>query len=342
MNQTPTRRRFLRAGVAGTLASASLVGSARPVAAADTVTLSGTVTAENGAKIRNDEINASGAGTFENVRTDNSGNFEIDVPQHGNYTLAYYKADSRSDFEGTKNGATHIYEFDSYSVGGEDEDVGELVLPKAHIVDLRVLKPSGEPLMGADPDYRYNGWGGNPGRTSLNTDGYTVIKGASFTGAEFAGHVTAEVEPPAGDEYADRTYDRRVTVEGPTEIVATIDSSGATWEVNRAGEKTTEVTETTAQTTTEATTRTPTSTPTPTRTTTESGSTRTTTEPSSTTTTPTTTIEAGNETAAPDRGFFSNDADAEDLEMLNDPFVLTVGGFVLSAAGIAHQMLRGY
>lgn len=41
------------------------------------------------------------------------------------------------------------------------------------------------------------------------------------------------------------------------------------------------------------------------------------------------------------RGFFSNSGDST-LEPLGDPFVLTVGGFVLSVAGIVYQLVSGH
>jgi hypothetical protein len=342
MKRAATRRTFLRAGVGGVLGGASLVGGVSRAVAADTVTLSGTVVAKSGAKVQNDEINTYWDDVYRNVRTDGDGYFEMEVPKNRNYTLSYYKADSRSDLEAAKNGAPHIYEFEGTFVGEEDKDIGELVLPEADIVDLRVLKPNGEPLMGAKPDYRYSGWGANPSRLSLNTDGYTVIDGASFTGLELADFGTAEVEPPAGDEYEDRTYKHQFSIDGPTEVIATVDSEGVEWSVGEADETTPKGTtattdETTSDTTSETTGRgtTPAS-PTDSPTTREVPATATTSRGT----------RRGNRTAGSTteskRGFFSNGPGESDLEMLNDPFVLTVGGFVLSAAGIVHQLVRGY
>ncbi|WP_276302424.1 hypothetical protein [Halorussus lipolyticus] len=345
MKRSATRRTFLRADVGGVLGGSALVGGASRAVAADTVTLSGTVVAKSGAAVQNDEINTYWDDVNRNVRTDGEGYFEMEVPKNRNYTLSYYKADSWSDLEATKNGAPHIYEFEGTFVGEDDTHIGELVLPEAHIVDLRVLKPDGEPLMGAKPDYRYSGWGANPGRLSLNTDGYAVIDDASFTGLELARFGTVEVEPPAGDEYEDRTYKHQFSIDGPTEVVATVDPEGVEWSVGEAGETTPKGT--TAGTTGEQTTRATTS-----DRTSRSTAGKSTTEPRTTRDDPATTAgrrgtqrgtgQANRTTTQSRRGFFSNGPGESDLEMLNDPFMLTVGGFVLSAVGIVHQLVRGY
>ncbi|MFC7079123.1 hypothetical protein [Halorussus caseinilyticus] len=264
----------------------------------------------------------------------------MEVPASGEYKLGYYNDASNIESGDTRNGSPHIFNLGKQYVGTDPVDIGVVTLPRAYPVDLRVLKPSGEPLMGARTDYRHSGWGASGRLLALNTEGYTVIDGATHTGLEFAEHVTAEVKPPAGDEYDDGTYKHTVTVDRPTELTVTIGADGAKWQVERGERGTTETTTdsgTTATTTRERTTRETTS-----RRTTPPGTAQTTREVPVNATTRRGTREGNESSAKSERGFFSNGTGTSDLEMLNDPFVLTVGGFVLSAAGIAHQLVRGY
>lgn len=330
MTPASSRRQFLTtAGVA--LVGTGCIGTA---GAAETTTISGQITAQSGADIVNDEIEISGAGDFTGTRTDSSGYFEKEVPVDNTYRLAFYKADSSSDFEAVKNGAPHIYFLGHHSVGDSPTDIGTIELPHAHIVDFRVLKPNGEPLLGSSPDYRHDGWGANGSRLAINTEGFTVVKGASFTGAEFASNVTLEVEPPVGDEYEAQKYTRRITVDEPMTATVVIDADGAEWDVQTTASfkgttpATTSTVETT-KTTTESTTSNPTTATTTRQKTTKQG---------------TTTVQNATQstTTASSRGFLSNDGPNSDVSFLTDPFYLTVGGFVLSVSGIAHQMLRGY
>lgn len=335
MTLSSSRRQFLTtAGVA--LAGAGRIGTA---SAAETTTISGQITAESGAGIVNDEIEISGAGDFTGTRTDSSGYFEKEVPVDNTYRLAFYKADSSSDFEAVKNGAPHIYFLGYHSVGDSPTDIGTIELPRAHIVDFRVLKPNGEPLLGSSPDFRHNGWGANGSRLAIDTEGFTVIKGASFTGAEFASNVTLEVEPPVGDEYESQKYTRQITVDEPMTATVIIDADGAKWDVQTTASfngatptKTSTVESTTVETPT-TTTEPATTSPTTASTTRSKPTEQSTTTARNTTQSSTTTTS---------RGFLSNDGPDADVSVLTDPLYLTVGGFVLSVSGIAHQMLRGY
>lgn len=320
----------------GGLLGTQLVGAAH---AAETTTISGTIVAKSGARIQQDEIEISGGGDFHSVNTDNEGRFEAEVPTNGDYRLAFYKADSRSDFEAVKNGAPHIYSFGYTSVGESPKDLGTIELPRAHLVDLRILKSSGEPFLGAQPGFRHDGWGENPSRVAINTEGYTVIEGATFTGAEFANEVTLEVEPPAGERYSSRTYTYPISVDEPMTVTAVLDSSGVDWTAQTTAAFTGETPEQTTTATAETTTTT-TAEQTTTIETTTASTTQSTPATQPTTTTTRNTTQSTTTTAS--RGFLSNDGPDSDVSILTNPFYLTVGGFVLSVSGIAHQMLRGY
>lgn len=322
------RRSFLRGGLVGILSTGSLVAGVRPARAAETTELSGRLTAESGGTIDNDEVNVHDGDEFHSVNTDAEGRFEIPAPTYSRTSISFYKADERSDFEALRNGVPHIYELGPFEIGEEPKDIGTVTLPKAHLVDVRVLKPNGDPLMGANPGFRYNGWGSNPSRVALNTDGYVVIEGASFTGAEFADHVTIEVEPPQGEEYSDTSYTRQVPVEGPTEVVAVIDSNGVSWQVD---EPTSSTTISAAQQTTPQPTSSPAIATTGTRQRTPTA-----------TATPSTAVDETTDQSSTEqrqRGFFSSTGD--EPEFLSDIMNLTVMGFILSIAGLFQQLVRG-
>ncbi len=72
---------------------------------------------------------------------------------------------------------------------------------------------------------------------------------------------------------------------------------------------------------------------------TESGQSVTTTKQSTTPTSKTSTRPNTND-QTPSRGFFTNSGNPT-MSYLNDPFLLTVGGFMLSVIGILHQLLSG-
>ncbi|WP_042661728.1 hypothetical protein [Haloferax sp. ATB1] len=330
MNDQPTRRSFLRAGVAGGVTASVVAAGAGSASAAERTTVSGKIVAKSGATASNDEINAAGAGYFT-TRTDREGKFEIEVRTNSQYELCFYKADSRSDLEPTKDGVPHVYMFEEIRVGTQPVDLGDVLVPTADLVDVRAVKPDGEPLLGGVAQIRDDGFGTNPGRVYIDDDGYAVIEGSDVSGFEVVGDVTVEVEPPRHGDYPDATYSYPLSVDGPTTVTATVSKNGVSWDASDGvtgsdGEmppatQTPEPTTTTPEPTTESE-----------HSTDESGSPSGTTTPAS---------QNASTPATPSRGFLSNGASTEELDALIDPFVLTVGGFLLSVLGIAHNLVRG-
>lgn len=348
MNAVSTRRSFLKTGVAGTLGGASVVGRSR-AAAVETSILSGRIVPENGASIGDDQVQAHSRNSSEHFRTDNDGRFEVELESNTEYQLGYYRSDSGTQLAPRKKGVPHVYNLSSAYLGSDDKDLGEMVLPQAHLIDLRVLNGNDEPLYGSKMTYRHSGWGGGNSYLSLTEQGYAILEGASFTGVELAQQARVEVEPPQRTSHGDTTFKRRSSISGPTEFVVRIDDSGATWKVQEGdGPETTQATSETTQRTSETTRatdkttnqKTTTQSQSPSGTTTVGGTTST--SPSDGTSGPGNQTETTTTTVQSQRGFFSNGQEASDLDVLNDPFSLTVAGFVLSAAGIAHQLVRGY
>lgn len=305
-----SRRTYLKTGALVGLGTAALAGMSRSSAAAETATLLGTVTAGSGATIADDYIKVYGGNTLKSTRVDKFGQFRIEVPTNATYDLTLYKAGHRDTFEATKDGVPHIYEFGEYSVGEESKNVGELVTPRAYVVDFRVLDDDGQPLLEVEPRYIHDGWATPRRPISVNDEGYVVIEGASFTGAEFADHVTLEVDD-------DR---ERVSVDGPTTVTAVVGSSGVDWTVERNDPTvTTESDENAVQTLD----RTETPYPGPA---TRSSDGESTTNPTA------------SATETPRPGSASNEG--ADGGAIGNPFYLAVGGAALSAVGIVYGLVR--
>lgn len=310
MHEPLGRRAFLKTGTLVGLGTAALAGTS-PAVAAET-TIAGTIIAESNAKITDGRVYVYGGETLRSGRVDEFGRFRIDVPTNEAYELAFYKTNPKSESEIEKNGVPHIYEFGEFPVG-EDSKYLELVAPRAYVVDFRVLDDDGEPFTGAELRYVYDGWGIAPRRASVNDEGYVVVEGASFTGAEFADHVALDVDD-------DR---KRMSVDGPTTVTAVVGPSGTDWKVERNDPTVTTGPDDRAMQTLDSTR---TSYPAPATRPSDGGS-------SATSTT--------SATETPRRGSPSNDGTSGGfVSRLSDPLYPTVGGFTLLAAGIVYRFVK--
>ncbi|WP_312907556.1 hypothetical protein [Natronosalvus caseinilyticus] len=345
------------------------------VQASDEAILKGRILKHDGSPAKEDMISVGGEGY---AHSDSEGYFEKSVEGNSRYTLGYYQAfkndrDRWQLHEPRRNEAPHIYRIGSFSVGSGTEDIGEIILPKAHLVNVRAVDSDREPLADAQPGYGHEGYGSGKHRLTTNEDGMLVITGADFTGVELTGRVTLSMIPPEND-------DRFPTAEFQEEITVTEDTD-ATFVFNEHGleafetspadsdepEDTEDESETEEEDTSEGTdekgdeaaeeTEEPNET---TEGTDEGAKTNESDETEESATESNTdsneTVSSQNETEASadtnqsdddlpkdpqaSRGFFSNDAD-ESYEFLTDPFFLTVSGFVLSVGGITIQLLRG-
>lgn len=265
------------------------------------------------------------------MSTDSEGYFQQQVEANTRHKLGFYKSaqyeSGRRQLIGpVKNGAPHIYSLGRFSVGSDTEDLGELTLPDAHHVDVRAVDAEREPLEGAQPGFGHGGFGAG-GDTSTNEDGYLVIDNADFTGIEMTGTINLGMTPPEDDDrFPDASYQKSLTVSEDLEATFVFSEDGL-----EAFETTGGDTEPTPEETTRPATATDTPEPTASSTSTEVRD-ETEVGPEATTVTPT---ESGSS-----RGFFSNQA-GDSFTVLQDPFNLTVGGFILSVLGITAQLLRG-
>lgn len=328
------RRNYLQA-VSSSIATAGLAGSPVSASTADYVTISGKLESHDGSPIAGRKVYVTASGYNE---TDDSGFFEEEVKSGEHVSLGLYKSQGGQLLAPVKNQVPHIDGFASLGYVSSDEELGTIEIPKAYLVNLRALDSEGNPVTNADFHCRADGFGSGY-NLSANNDGYCVINGADFTGVELVESAEVTIKIPSSSG-AVTEYKESINIDGPMTVIAQ-EGEGTTIREHKPGEITeATATQTPTETTTTATTSTPTST-TPTKT--RPAPTKTTVSTTSRTTTRS--AEIGTSVNATDtqanRGFFSNGESTDDYDFLTNPFYLTVGGFVLSAAGIAQNLIRG-
>ncbi|ACV11541.1 hypothetical protein Huta_1365 [Halorhabdus utahensis DSM 12940] len=299
MDDQSSRREFISTigsvtiGVFGSAIMSQTVQASGPTA-------KGQIVPEVDTQASNDEVNFRGPnGSFAETTTDMQGNFEVSIPEKGQYDLAIYKSSSRNFAEQEKNGIPQVYQYPrSFRIDEDVNDFGKISLPEGYLVDVRVVDEDETPLSGASPEIRHNGYGFGGGY-QFNEDGYLQHEDASFTGIEIRDNLSVGISPPPDRVYEKGEFINEFFIDEPSEIIVTLSESEATWDVSKNGQpstttveptttQTTETTTTTVEPTTTQTTETTTTTVEPTTTqTTET--TTTTVEPTTTQTTETTT-----------------------------------------------------
>lgn len=328
------RRNYLQA-VSSSIATAGLAGTPVSASTADYVTVSGKLESHDGSPIAGRKVFVTATGYNE---TDDSGFFEEEVKSGEHVSLGLYKSQGGQLLAPIKNQVPHIEKFASLGYVSSDEELGTVEIPKAYLVDLRALDSDGNPVTNADFRCRADGFGARNG-LSANNDGYCIIDGADFTGVELVESAEVTIRIPSSGAVTE--YKESINIDGPMTVIAQ-EGEGTTVREHKPGE-TTEATAT--QTPTETTTTAMTSTPASSTTPIETRPATTKTTVSTTSQTTTRSAEMGTSANATDtranRGFFSNGESTDDYDFLTNPFYLTVGGFVLSAAGIAQNLIRG-
>jgi hypothetical protein len=313
----------------------------------------------DGDPIANRRLKNYGDSEFETF-TDDEGQFSEDVESDSEIELVMYKGTRSSFLVSEKNEVPHVYNFGMNSIDG-DTDLGEIKTPKAYLVRLRALDSNGDPIALANARAAHRGSGTGWSSITTGSDGWGYADGGSSDGIELTGFVDLSMEMPTE---GDGSYklEQSVNVDEPKEVVFQIGEGVTVSNLNSTPTPTPTATPTATQTPTPTAAPTPTATPTATATssptpvpTAPKGTPKSTAIPSKTTgpgqemTVSGTSTEGAGATGtgtpatteAP-RGFLTNGKQASNMGPLNDPFVLTVGGFALSVAGIAHQMIRGY
>lgn len=315
-----TRRGFLRvAGGTALGCGAVAVGTAR----AATVEATGRLTAHDGTPVAGRRVVNYYESSFDTY-TDADGYYSAQVDTGARMRPTLYKQSRGERLDPVQNGIPHLYATPAQTVP-DDGDLGEYVLPDAHVVHLRALTADGDPVRGANAGAEHGGAGLGSSAATTRSDGYAYIGEGKADGIELAGAVEISMSLPTKN--GEISYSTETTVSGETTVRFRV-GEGAT-----VGEPTPESdaasTVGTEGAATDGTT------------TTEAAETAVRTADATATSSPTTQTATATSTPGPSRGFISNGANADDLGPLDDPFVLTVGGFALSVAGIAHNLVRG-
>lgn len=328
---------FLGAGVCSTAATAS----------EDVV--EGQVVDYNGDPIANRQLTfgSKDAGHF-NVVTDREGRFAHEVTPNSTYRIGFYKY--KYGPQNTEpNGVPHVCSLGRHTVKSGKTDLGKISVKEAHLVEVQALDSDGNPLGGVGADLYAEGkegdyWGTGPSTLSTNHEGFIVVDDAQYTGMELVGTIDFSISIPNGNGSATE-YSRKFFVDEPLAITVQV---GEGMTITSADAPPSETPEPTTE---KSTTEEPTTEESMESTENPATKSQTTAEPSTETPTTTfgypstTTTVSRNETAKnvtkQQRGFFTNDSAGEEFDMLSDPFTLTVAGFVLSAGGIAHSLIRG-
>lgn len=181
--------------------------------------VSGSLSAENGASLENDSI-----GIFSETDQGDIEGIDSIVDADGNFTLSGGSADKNytltfSDNEtGSPNGVPDLYAIQRVS---PPEDVGEVTIPEAHNVSVRVVKPgeySDDPIEDADVSISHRNGSAiieEGVREGTNESGYLVVNGS--TSLEFVGNVSvwANYNGFSNTTNVNITRDRTVVVELP-------------------------------------------------------------------------------------------------------------------------------
>lgn len=300
------RRRFLRVagGACVAIGTGGVVwGSSVASAATEVTTLRGRFVAASSPEHVEGTVTAIGDGAVTTTRIDAAGRFDLTVPTNTRYKLVYRRTVWGGGFATVHNGVPHLFVTGRYTVGNTPVDVGRIQLPSASTLDCRIVDGDGTPLLGAVVRYRVHGVPTAPAALQVDSDGSVRIPGAAVSGLEVVNAVTVEFTPPLDDSAIDREFQRSVTVREDTTLTATYADGAVTWETAASSDG--------------------------------SASKGKIAEAADSTAGP---ASAG---SPPSRGFLTNGADDHSMGVFDDPVFLTVGGFVLSVAGIAHQLLRG-
>jgi hypothetical protein len=161
---------------------------------------------------------------FDDPKTDTNGEFSISVPADKETVLAFEQVAFDRD------GVPDLYTLASVN-SSSDIDLGETVLPAAHVLNVTVVNSTGAPVKNASVNIGHRNDGRRIGTIDeTNEEGQFEI-GPSPPGYEVVGDVSVRVTPPDSNQVvAERslsvTEDRDITItidvaapESPLELV---------------------------------------------------------------------------------------------------------------------------
>ena len=175
--------------------------------------VTGTLNPESGASVENDSVSLyreTEDGDFEryNDTVDAGGNFTVTAGSADDtYNLVYSDADAGEE----RNGVPDLYAIDRVT---PPEEVGEIPIPEAHNVSVRVTDRDGNPVEGATVGVQHENNGSvvfDGVENATNENGYAAVDGN--TTVELVGNLTV------GAEFNGFGNVTNVTVEDDREIV---------------------------------------------------------------------------------------------------------------------------
>ncbi len=299
------RRRFcLSAGMAAVASTGTVVGQ---TTAQQEIQVSGTVRSEVDADPASTTIEifkTSDPSQSLQATIESDGQFSGSLPGTGTYQLVYINQTSTAELITEQDDLPLVYYFTEMEItdGG---DLGEFVLPEGEPVSIQCVDTDGRPIENLPVNFRSeNGYEVQPDAFTTNPEGYVQFSDASEPGVELAGTTTIEIRPQSGSPVQLREI--AVTEQMDLRLTVTKPSQYQNVEINGATASDEQSSGTVSAQPSETVSAQPNG----------------------------TTGAAGRQ-----RGFFSNSGN--EPAFLSNPINLTTLGFLLSVAGIIHQMLGG-
>lgn len=299
------RRQFcLSAGMAAVASTGTVVGQ---TTAQQEIRVSGRVRSEVNADPESTTIEifkTSDPSQSLQATIESDGQFSGSLPGTGTYQLVYINQTSTAELITEQNDLPLVYYFTEMEItdGG---DLGEFVLPEGEPISIRCVDTDGRPIENLPVNFRAaNGFGVQPDAFTTNPEGYVQFSDASEPGIELAGNTTIEIRPQSGSPVQLREIS--ITEQINLRLTVTNPSQYQNVEINSESTSDDQSSGTVSARPSEKTSA----------------------QPSRTTGAP-----------GRQRGFFSNSGN--EPAFLSNPINLTMVGFLLSVAGIIHQMIGG-
>lgn len=219
-----SRRSFLRR--TGIATSASIIGtpSASAQSGSTRLHLEGRIQEATNQPAEDDLIHVSAhRHEFESpyFETNEGGVFHVDLDHSDTLYLGYYQM-----FENwtripapERDGSPDIFDLRCcIEVSDRPVNLGSIQLPPAHLLHVKAVDESGNPVSDARVRvvHSIGGGGYGSGTHTTNSKGLLQYADLESAGTELVGDVLIQMSPPSGDNrFVDATYERDIHLTGP-------------------------------------------------------------------------------------------------------------------------------
>ncbi|WP_458209542.1 PKD domain-containing protein [Haladaptatus sp. NG-SE-30] len=193
-----------------------------PTELSTTSTVSGTVLGPDGDPLVGDSIWLFAYDTYRPATTDETGSFVLS----GNGTIAFYQRVNDHYWE--RDGVT-----DMHTIGQISKNNGDVSIPAGHVIDVRVLDASGDPVPNANVTVVHRSPTGatTAAATAMfRTDATGRVVPGGTSGLELTGWIDIQVQPPDSTRFSGGEA-HTLIVREPTDV--TISLSEAPPEIER-------------------------------------------------------------------------------------------------------------